>query len=53
MNGQTNASRAVIVMAVTRTRLRAAGMRYAGLAPFADIEAPADPVHLPAGWLAS
>ena len=53
MNGQMNASRAVIVMAVTRTGLRAAAMRYTEPAPFADIEEPADPVHLPAVWLAS
>ena len=40
------------VMPVTRTRLRAAGMRHTELAPVADIDEPADLVHLPAGWLA-
>ena len=40
------------VMAVTRTRLLAAGMRHTELAPIADIDEPADLVHVPAGWLA-
>lgn len=39
------------VMADTRTRLRAAGMRWAELAPVADIDAPGDLRHLPPGWL--
>ena len=39
------------VMADTRTRLRAAGMRWAELAPVADIDAPDDLHHLPPGWL--
>jgi rSAM/selenodomain-associated transferase 1 len=38
------------VMADTRERLRAAGMRWAELAPVADIDEPADLVHLPPGW---
>jgi glycosyltransferase A (GT-A) superfamily protein (DUF2064 family) len=39
------------VMADTRVRLRAAGVRWAELAPLADIDAPADLHHLPPGWL--
>ena len=39
------------VMADTRERLRAAGMRWAELTPVTDIDAPADLVHLPPGWL--
>jgi rSAM/selenodomain-associated transferase 1 len=39
------------VMDVTRERLRAAGVCWAELAPVADIDEPADLVHLPAGWL--
>jgi len=40
-------------MADTRERLRAAGLRWAELPPVADIDDPADLVHLPAGWLAT
>ena len=40
------------VMADTRTRARQAGLRWAELPPVADIDEPADLVHLPAGWLA-
>lgn len=39
------------VMADTRDRLRAAGLRWAELPPVADIDEPADLVHLPPGWL--
>lgn len=39
------------VMAVTRARLRAAGLRWAELPPVADVDEPPDLVHLPAGWL--
>jgi hypothetical protein len=39
------------VMADTRRRLRAAGVRWAELPPVADIDEPADLAHLPAGWL--
>ena len=38
------------VMAHTRHRLAAAGLRHAELEPLADIDEPADMVHLPAGW---
>lgn len=38
------------VMADTRTRLAAAGLRHAELAPLSDIDEPADLVHLPPGW---
>ncbi len=38
------------VMAATRTRLLAAGLQHAELAPVADIDEPADLVHLPARW---
>lgn len=38
------------VMAHTRDRLRAAGVRWAELPPVADIDEPADLVHLPPGW---
>ncbi len=38
------------VMDDTRERLRAAGVRWAELAPVADIDEPADLVHLPPGW---
>lgn len=38
------------VMAQTRTRLHAAGLRHLELAPVADIDEAADLVHLPAGW---
>lgn len=40
------------VMARTRERLKAAGLRHTELAPVADIDEPADLVHLPARWLA-
>ncbi len=39
------------VMRRTRERLRAAGLRWAELPPLADIDEPADLVHLPPGWL--
>jgi glycosyltransferase A (GT-A) superfamily protein (DUF2064 family) len=39
------------VMADTRQRLRAAGLRWAELQPVADVDEPADLVHLPDGWL--
>ena len=39
------------VMEDTRERLRAAGMQWAELPPVADIDEPADLVHLPPGWL--
>lgn len=39
------------VMADTRSRLQAAGLRWAELAPVADIDGPADLQHLPPGWL--
>jgi uncharacterized protein len=39
------------VMADTRERLRAAGVRWLELSPVADIDEPADLNHLPAGWL--
>jgi glycosyltransferase A (GT-A) superfamily protein (DUF2064 family) len=38
------------VMADTRARLRAAGMRWHELPPVADIDEPADLAQLPAGW---
>lgn len=38
------------VMEETRERLRAAGARWMELAPVADIDEPADLVHLPPGW---
>jgi rSAM/selenodomain-associated transferase 1 len=38
------------VMADARDRLRAAGLRWAELAPVADIDEPADLLHLPPGW---
>ena len=38
------------VMAQTRTRLAAAGLRHVELAPLPDIDEPADLVHLPPGW---
>ena len=38
------------VMAVTRQRARAAGLRIAELDAVADIDVAADLVHLPAGW---
>ena len=39
------------VMEDTRTRLRAAGARWAELPPVADVDEPEDLVHLPPGWL--
>ena len=39
------------VMAETRARLRRLGLRHAELRTLADIDTPADLVHLPAGWL--
>lgn len=39
------------VMDETRARLRAAGLPWAELPAVADIDEPADLVHLPAGWL--
>jgi rSAM/selenodomain-associated transferase 1 len=39
------------VMAQTRERARAAGLRWAELPPLADIDVPADLAHLPPGWL--
>lgn len=39
------------VMAATRDRLRAAGVRWAELPPVADVDEPADLAHLPPGWL--
>lgn len=38
------------VMAVTRERAAAAGLRWAEMASVADIDEPADLQHLPAGW---
>ena len=38
------------VMAHTRERLRAAGLRHIELPPVADIDEPADLQHLPPGW---
>jgi hypothetical protein len=40
------------VMHDTRERLRAAGVRWTELSPVADIDEPADLVHLPRGWRA-
>lgn len=40
------------VMAQTRARAAAAGLRVAELSPVADIDTAADLVHLPAGWTA-
>ena len=39
------------VMAQTRERLQSAGLRWAELPPVADVDEPADLVHLPRGWL--
>ena len=39
------------VMADTRERLRAAGLRHTELPAVADIDEPADLQHLPPGWL--
>lgn len=39
------------VMAETRTRARAAGLRCAELAALPDVDEPGDLIHLPAGWL--
>lgn len=38
------------VMAQTRTRARQAGLNWAELPALADIDEPADLVHLPSGW---
>jgi rSAM/selenodomain-associated transferase 1 len=38
------------VMEMTRNRARIAGIRWLELEPVADIDEPADLVHLPAGW---
>jgi uncharacterized protein len=38
------------VMADTRARLAAAGLRHVELPPVADIDEPADLMHLPPGW---
>ena len=38
-------------MAQTRERAATAGLRWAELPAVADIDEPADLVHLPAGWL--
>ena len=38
------------VMAQTRQRLSEAGLSHAELPPLADIDEPADLVHLPVGW---
>ena len=38
------------VMQRSRERLASAGIGHAELAPLADIDAPSDLVHLPAGW---
>lgn len=40
------------VMAQTRERAAAAGLRITELPPVADIDTPADLVHVPAGWRA-
>lgn len=39
------------VMACTRERVAAAGLRHAELPAVADIDEPADLIHLPKGWL--
>jgi rSAM/selenodomain-associated transferase 1 len=39
------------VMSQTRERLRAAGLSWEELPSVADVDEPADLVHLPAGWL--
>jgi rSAM/selenodomain-associated transferase 1 len=41
------------VMATTRQRLAAAGLRHVELAPLPDIDEPADLAWLPDGWLAA
>lgn len=38
------------VMAQTRVRARSAGLRWCEFTPVADIDEPADLVHLPPGW---
>jgi len=40
------------VMTATRRRLAASGLSHVELAPLADIDEPADLIHLPTGWLA-
>jgi uncharacterized protein len=39
------------VMATTRRRLAAAGLRHVELNAVRDIDEPADLVHLPVGWV--
>ena len=39
------------MMAETRQRLQAAGLRHLELDPVGDVDEPDDLVHLPAGWL--
>lgn len=39
------------VMARTRERIKAAGLRHTELPPLHDIDVPADLAHLPTGWL--
>jgi rSAM/selenodomain-associated transferase 1 len=39
------------VMDDTRDRLRAAGLRWAELPPLADVDEPADLMHVPRSWL--
>jgi rSAM/selenodomain-associated transferase 1 len=39
------------VLAETRTRALALGLRYAELTPVPDVDEPGDLIHLPAGWL--
>ena len=39
------------VMALTRERARAGGLRWAELQAVADVDEPADLAHLPPGWL--
>lgn len=41
------------VMADTRLRARAAGLRWVELAPVADVDVPADLIHLPADFLSN
>ena len=41
------------VMAQTRARAAAAGLTWTERDPVADIDEPADLVHLPAGWTAA
>lgn len=39
------------VMAESRARAQRAGLRWAELAPVADVDEPLDLVHVPSGWL--